>query len=439
MLKPQLHRSARVRCPECETKSLRPVVDQSKPDGVDTSKGYCYYCSKHVGATGPKHRTREQRSAELLKYHTLSTDGNVQMRNGLASLLVSRYGDAAVQHLQAWDVGTDGIGNCVYWYRDVDGELQTGKIVPYDSETGKRRKGADSPICWTKDGKEQRVDVLFGIVEGRHPDGSLAIVSLSSNQGYSRPLYGAQFVGMTAADVPVLLVEAEKTAVVASLFVPFVVVATGGASGLTSKSAAVLAGRDVYVLLDADDTGRNATAKAADVLLSVGARPVVEVDGVSLVDYLMPDVPKGYDLADYYLSLQDVVPTVTLASVEALTAPLDTGADLLASVEALTAPLDVDTVQQLTQGAKATTAETPQLSESQRAELYANVDGVRSALLRAFGNDEAVQLDELYERVRSRRIAGGREVVGAAQYHKLLRLSWDTKARTYSAVLTERG
>lgn len=429
----QLHKSARVRCPECETKALRPVIDYSKPDGVDASQGFCYGCKKRIGGTQPR-MTREQRADELARLYRLSTDKNVHARNGLAVYLQSVYGDGVVDHLRSWDVATDGIGNCVFWYRDVEGELQNAKIIGYDSATGKRRKGQDSPICWQKDGKDTHVDVLYGLVDGRRRDGWPNIVSFSSDRGYSRPLYGAQFVGRTSVDVPVLLVEAEKTAVVVSMFgLPFVVVATGGANGLTRKTASILAGRDVYVALDADDTGRRAGEDVADVLYGVGARPVVDVDGVPLVDYLMPDADKGFDLADYYLSQRDLLPIITKTTTSPPAVIVET-ADVQPA--AMPARRELPTEQVVT-------AETPQstghVDTVRKAAVYENVDGVRSALLRVFGKDSSLLLDELYDRLRTRRIPGGDDVVGAAQFHKLIRLSWNMKSNTYSAVLTEQA
>jgi hypothetical protein len=426
-----LHASERIRCPECEAKAMRPVVDHTQPNGIRETTGYCYACQKMIG-TGPRRKTRAERAEALARLYTLSTAAKVQTLNGLASFLLAKYGDVVVEHLRAWDVGTDGIGCCVYWYRDVDGELQTAKIVPYERETGKRRKGPDSPICWTDSkGKTHNVDVLYGIVEGRRKtDSSLSIVSFSSEKhGYQRPLYGAHLVGSTTPDVPVLLVEAEKTAVVASMFgLPFVVVATGGANGLTKSSAAILAGRDVYVLLDADDTGRKAVESVEDVLYSVGARPIVDVDGVRLVDYLMPEAPKGYDLADYYLSQDDLLPCVATAETPQLVLDVQTQHDLRPTAETPQSVLDVQTQHDL--HADASTRE---------LDPFQNVDGCRSSLLRAFGNDSSLMLDELHRRLDSKSIAGGRSVLTAGTMHKMVRYVYVYGQRAYRIDLLERA
>lgn len=424
----------RVECPECGTNALAPVIDHTKANGIDDSKGYCYVCQQRIGVSGPRHMTRAQRLEQLQLHYKLSTDDNVRLRNGLSTLLVSLYGQVADDHLRAWDVGTDGIGNCVFWYRNVDNVLQSAKIVPYDETTGKRKKGLYSPIFWKDKDKTRHVDNLFGIVTGTNADESLRIVSYASDKGYRVPLYGSQFIGATSPDVPVLLVEAEKTAVIASMFLqPFVVVATGGAGALTKERAQILAGRDVYVILDADDAGRNSTDKTVETLRDVGARPVVRVDGRLLVDYLLPDADKGFDIADYYLANAATIrPEITAEIPQSVLEP-----SILPDLEQLdlstlpTVDLDNDTLP--TVDLDVSTLQLPTVESIN----YNNVDAVRSSLLRAFGDVNTLPLDELHERLEQRRIAGGRSVVSAATITKpqLLRLEYETRSGQYVAVL----
>jgi hypothetical protein len=398
------------------------MVDMAKPEGIDTSRGYCYVCSKWIG-TGPRHKSKAERLEILNKWHAISTKDSLRMKNGLASYLLERYAESAERHLRKWDVGTDSAGNCVYWYRDQDGVLQTAKAMSYDSATGKRRKGADSHIRWSgPDGKTTHVDAFFGLATSVHSDGSLRLESFSSERGYSRPLYGSQFLTSAGLDAPVLLVEAEKTAIVASMFLePFVILATGGAAGLTTRSASVLAGRDVYVLLDADDAGRNALEKAVEILYAVGARPVVKIDGLPLADYLMADAPKGYDLADYYFSQYEMRPGTTAGILQSETiddaeAPKFHRSATAGILQSETID-DADEIDQaLSDGTygmetlRAITESLPALPN-----MYENLEGVRSSLLRVFGSDQALTYDEVYRRIYRGKVAGGAQLVNAAK------------------------
>lgn len=463
------HGSLRVECPECSSKALAPLVDHAKPDGVDRQQGYCFVCCKVIGAKSARYIPNSEREAILQKWYSVSTLDGLRLRNGLAEYLVATfadtpYADSLAAHLQRWNVGTDDTGNCVFWYVDETQSLRTAKVVPYDSSTGKRRKGADSPIRWTnKDGSTQHVDNLYGLVTGTRDDGSLRIESFAADKGYSTCLYGAHFVGSTSADTPVLLVESEKSAIVASLFLSpaMVVVATGGASGLTVKKASILAGRDVFVLLDADETGRSRTEQVVETLSLVGARATSEVDGVPLVDYLLPEAPKGYDIADYYLSksfpqmLDDLsdfdatlaaagldvptvdslpdIPLVDLSDVPTMQLPEIAAVDLsdIPTVELPEIPaVDLSSLSELS-------AEIPQIPDAQPELPDSQLDDVefiRSTILRVFGSTSQLAIESLHERLamhHSRKNAG--RIYHAAQAHKVLtapQLDWKNHSRT---------
>ena len=428
------HSSLRAECPECSSKALAPLVDHAKPDGVDRQQGYCFVCCKIIGAKGARYISDSEREALLQKWHDVSTREGLRLRNGLATHLQQTfadtpYADILADHLRHWNVGTDDAGDCVFWYVDETQSLRTAKVIPYDSTTGKRRKGADSPIRWTnKDGEMQYVDNLYGLVTATREDGSLRIESFAADKGYSTCLYGAHFVGSTSAETPVLLVESEKSAIVASLFLSpaMVVVATGGASGLTARKASILAGRDVVVLLDADETGRSRTDQVVETLLLVGARPTSEVDGVPVVDHLLPEAPKGYDIADYYLSksfLQGLdfldVSTVDLPPLDLSDIPTIELPDL--------PPLDLSLLS----------AETPQLTDAlpdlQSSQLD-DVEFIRSTILRVFGSTTQLTIESLHERLakhHSSQNAGG--IYHAAQAHKVLthpKLDWKRHSQT---------
>lgn len=452
----RLHRSQRVKCPECGTNALSPVVDHAKPEGLDVSRGYCFVCRRSIGA-GPRYKSAAERAEILDRLHRRSTSDRLRPQNGLSSFLLSRYGAGVDAHLRAWDVGTDTVGNTVYWYRDEDAELQTAKIVPYDSSTGKRRKGSDSPICWTSDdGKTTRVDVMFGIAEHQSKDdGRVRYTSFSTERGYRKPLYGSQFLGTTGRDVPVLLVEAEKTAVVASMFLrDFVLVACGGASGLTKDTASALVGRDVFVLLDADDAGRSSVDHVVDVLYSVGARPLCSVEGRPLVDYLMPDAPKGYDLADYYLSQADLLPdlSVELDKLPDLSIDVDTLPDLSIDVDSIPdLSVELDKLPNVDCGIP----QLPELDdfddvwsrdnalEIMRNELPdlqdvdTNIDTARTMLLRVFGKDRKLTQYEFYRRIWTARVAGGTRLSTAGSCHKLTKAVYDFRSGVWSFELLE--
>ncbi len=110
--------------------------------------------------------------------------------------------------------------------------------------------------------------------------------------GNGRPLYGLDQL-KAKSDVPVLIVEGEKTAEAAkAIFPDHAVVTWNGGCGAVQKSDwTVLKDRDVTVWPDNDKPGFNAAVKIADLLNAQGNQETKIVD-------LPPTLPHKWDLAD---------------------------------------------------------------------------------------------------------------------------------------------
>lgn len=113
--------------------------------------------------------------------------------------------------------------------------------------------------------------------------------------GYGLCLFGEHQLAGLPPGQPVLLFESEKTAVLTKLRYPrLACLATGGAAGLTREKAEALRGRRVFILFDADASGRKNAQQALALLQNLGnVRPTVHE--------LFPHRSDGYDLADYLL------------------------------------------------------------------------------------------------------------------------------------------
>lgn len=402
--------SKRTLCPSCGSSDGLALYEGSKDEG------YCFSCAKVIGsAQGSALLSKLERRERLEKWYKYSTSESIAFRNGLSSYLIDKLGEGARAHLRRWEVGTDSIGSCVFWHKDEAGELASAKTIAYDAQTAKRLKGKSSPIRWTVNGEERIADSIYGLVRGKREDGSLVLETYSQKKGYELPLYGAHLLAEAALDVPVLLVESEKTAVIASYFLPeFVVVACGGAKTLTEKKASALIGRVVYVLTDADEAGREGAQKACEVLYNVGAKPRVEVDGVALIDFLLEDAPKGYDLADYYLA-----EAATLVASKAIVEPATVIEELSPTLQ-IGELKDEDVAELL----PVTTAVEAKTVESSFPALTGGREAIMTALLRVYGQEEKLSLDELHTRIEVGRVAGGKALVGMANMEGLLELRY---------------
>ena len=122
-------------------------------------------------------------------------------------------------------------GAAVFWQTDRDGNVRAGKIMGYDAVTGHRIKEPFNQVSWVHSVRKVQDFRMKQCLFGEH------LLSDSS-------------AAMSAK--PVAIVESEKTALVAALFIPdFVWLATGGIHGcFNSEAIQVLSGREVILFPD---------------------------------------------------------------------------------------------------------------------------------------------------------------------------------------------
>jgi hypothetical protein len=160
---------------------------------------------------------------ELFKASLKAHEANhfVQFLVGLfgaevASGLVSRYFIATSKH---WN------GATVFWQIDIKGKIRTGKIMLYSPSTGKRVKVPYQHFNWVHT--------------------ALKLTNFEIKQCF----FGEHL--LIDNDKPVAIVESEKTAIVASVYLPkFIWIAAGGLGNLTAEKCKVLQGRTVILYPD---------------------------------------------------------------------------------------------------------------------------------------------------------------------------------------------
>lgn len=124
--------------------------------------------------------------------------------------------------------------SAIFFQLDIQGRCRGGKIIQYNPQTGHRIKDAAAkiPVDWI------------------HPRLKAQGI-LPASWTMTQCLFGEHLL-QQHPNATVVLVEAEKTAIIGSGFVPeFVWVATGGRSGLNAK-VDILEGRQILVFPDVD-------------------------------------------------------------------------------------------------------------------------------------------------------------------------------------------
>lgn len=182
-----------------------------------------------------------------------------------ASQLVSRYYIATSKH---WN------GATIFWQIDTQGKVRTGKVMLYSPTTGKRVKEPFNHVNWVH-----------------------AVLELPEFE-LRQCLYGEHQLNDKATQTkPVAIVESEKTAIIASGYLPqFIWLAAGSLTGLNAEKCSILKGRTVTLFPDLNGFDKwSSKAKELSHLANFTVSNLLELKATEA------ERKKGFDLADFLL------------------------------------------------------------------------------------------------------------------------------------------
>ena len=177
-------------------------------------------------------------------------EGSLQRDNAHVEWLRGVFNPIDVERVVGdYQIGSTREGHAVFWQRDTEGRVRTGKIMAYDPTTGKRLKGGGS-VDWV-----HSTMLRQGLVE-----------EFSLRQC----LYGEHLLSRYPSHV-VGVVESYKTAHIASILMPDIVwTATDSLSGLSCERLAALQGRRVILFPDEGRGYEEWSAKISKIAHDVG-------------------------------------------------------------------------------------------------------------------------------------------------------------------------
>ena len=200
--------------------------------------------------------------------------------NKLFQFLSAQFGETeTLKLMKRYKVGTSKYwdGATVFWQTDNQNKIRTGKIMLYNSETGKRIKEPYNHVTWVH-------SVLH-----------------KGDYNLKQCFFGEHLLPEDKSR-PVALVESEKTTLIASYYLPqFLWIASGGKNGcFNANSLSVLAGRSVVLFPDLGAT--DYWQSKIGLMKSYGIK-------VQMFDYLEVNATEnerkeGYDIADYLLKVK---------------------------------------------------------------------------------------------------------------------------------------
>lgn len=281
--------STRFDCPSCGKKRVfARYIDTDTGDHLHESVGRCnresncgyHYTPKQFfdseGVQLPIHRTDKKTYTQKLSVDPSFIDveifrASMQFfdRSNFAVYLTNLVGkETAKAALFRYNVGSSKYwpGSTVFWQQDVDGNIRSGKIMLYNSESGKRVKQPYNHITWAHKALKIENFNLKQCFFGEH------LLAQNNNS-------------------PIAIVESEKTAVIASIFLPqFTWLACGSLQNLNKARCATLTTRKVILYPDL-----NGFVKWQEkaIEMSFGISRVLE-DKASEADKT-----NGLDIADY--------------------------------------------------------------------------------------------------------------------------------------------
>lgn len=159
----------------------------------------------------------------------------------------------------------------VFWQIDTQGKVRTGKIMLYSPTTGKRTKEPFNHIGWVHKAIKQPEFDLKQCLFGEHL--------------------------LQDKTKPVAIVESEKTAVIASVYLPqFLWLAVGSLTNLNAEKCSILKGRTVTLFPDL-----NGFEKWSNKAKELSHLAIFTVSDLLERKATEAEKKQGFDLADYLI------------------------------------------------------------------------------------------------------------------------------------------
>jgi len=286
-----LAKKGKVICPSCLHKTLVLYLDNSTGIPLDPEVGKCDRLDKCKYHKTPKMFYAENPDSlvnsklpgivskpilpklpslisEDLFIKTLIGYSDNRFIQYLSMIVGEEAAKDAIHHYKLgsskhWD------GATIFWQIDRHNRVRTGKIMQYDSQTGKRIKKPQARISWVH-----------------------SVLKLP-NYNLSQCFFGEHLLIDTTKTVAI--VESEKTAVIASVYFPeFIWLSCGGSEGLNLEKCSVLQGRRVILFPDCGKYDKWCLkAKELAFICSTTVSSLIEKSATER------ERQDGFDLADY--------------------------------------------------------------------------------------------------------------------------------------------
>lgn len=226
-------------CPKCLKKTFVRYVNKETEEYLDNEFGRCDRESKCGYFSYPSVSIQNSikiktKSTPQISYHSpglIESSSRNYRDNNFISFLKTSFSENQIKRvITKYLIGTSKHWNgaTVFWQIDQNEKIRHGKIMLYDSFTGKRLKRESG---------------------GAYISSVRAVLKLN-NFNLSQCLFGLHLIN-EIDDSKVAIVESEKTAIIMSLFKPeYIWMATGSKNGLKYEYLKPLRNKEIIVFPD---------------------------------------------------------------------------------------------------------------------------------------------------------------------------------------------
>jgi len=311
ILEPYKGMNTRYRCPSCQQrdKIFSLYIDTETGEHIHPSVGRCnresncgyhytpkqYFQDNNISfdTTQPKaYKPRPiapPKAVSFIPVEVFKASLKGHEANHFVKFLINLFGIEVTNELiSRYFIATSKYWNgaTVFWQIDTQGKVRTGNIMLYRPTTGKRIKEPFDYISWVHKALKQ------------------------PEFGLKQCLFGTHL--LIDKTKPIAIVESEKTAVIASIYLPqFIWLASSGLHGLNIDKCSVLKGRTVVLFPDLNGFEK----------WSIKAKELSHLAAFTVSDLLErkaseAERKQGFDLADYLIKF-DYKAFATPPAVEA--------------------------------------------------------------------------------------------------------------------------
>jgi len=330
-----------VNCGKDKTFSL--YIDTETGEHIHPSVGRCnresncgyhytpkqYFQDNNISFDAPqrtKYKPRPiapQKSVSFIPVEIFKASLTGHEKNHFVKFLIDLFGDEVSNELiSRYFIATSKYWNgaTVFWQIDTQGKIRTGKIMLYSPTTGKRIKKPYKHINWVHKALKQpefELTVFWQIdTQGKIRTGKIMLYSPTTGKRIKKPFNHISWVHKALKQPefelkqclfgehllidktkPVAIVESEKTAVIASVYLPqFIWLAVGSLTNLNAEKCNILKGRTVTLFPDLNGFDKwSSKAKELSHLANFIVSDLLERKATEA------EKQQGFDLADYLI------------------------------------------------------------------------------------------------------------------------------------------